>query len=123
PAMQQKLKQYTDIVMSDPAVASMSANTGGGAENTGRMNVDLKPISERKITVDQVIARLRRKLAVVPGATLFLRANQDINVGGRFTSSQYQYTLASENLKDLDQWAPRVLARLRQLPELRDVAT
>jgi multidrug efflux pump len=121
PSMQQKLKQYTDIVMSDPAVASMSANTGGGAENTGRMNVDLKPISERKVTVDQVIARLRRKLAVVPGATLFFRANQDITVGGRFSNSQYQYTLESENLPDLQLWAPRVEARLRQLPSLRDV--
>jgi multidrug efflux pump len=121
PSMQQKLKQYTDIVMNDPAVASMSANTGGGAENTGRMNVDLKPISERKITVDQVIARLRRKLAVVPGATLFFRANQDITVGGRFSNSQYQYTLESENLPDLQLWAPRVEAKLHQLPSLRDV--
>ncbi len=121
PAMQQKLKQYTDIVMSDPAVASMSANTGGGSENTGRMNVDLKPLSERKITVDQVIARLRRRLAVIPGATLFFRANQDITVGGRFSNSQYQYTLESENLADLQQWAPRVEARLRQVPGLRDV--
>ncbi len=101
----------------------MSANTGGGAENTGRMKVDLKPIGERKVTVDQVIARLRRKLAVVPGATLFLRANQDINVGGRITSSQYQYTLESENLSDLQQWAPRVEARMRQLRKLRDIAT
>ena len=121
PAMQQKLKQYTDIVMSDPAVSSMSANTGGGAENTGRMNVDLKPLSERKVTVDQVIARLRRRTAVVPGATLFFRANQDITVGGRFSNSQYQYTLESENLNDLQQWAPRVEARLRQVPGLRDV--
>jgi multidrug efflux pump len=121
PAMQQKLKQYTDIVISDPAVASMSANTGGGAENTGRMNVDLKPLKERKVTVDQVIARLRRRTAVVPGATLFFRANQDITVGGRFSNSQYQYTLESENLSDLQQWAPRVEARLRQVPGLRDV--
>jgi multidrug efflux pump len=122
-AMQEKLRQYNEIVLSDPAVASMSSYTGGGAENTGRMQIDLTPLSERKITVDQVIARLRRKLAVIPGATLFLRANQDINVGGRFSSSQYQYTLESENLKDLDEWAPRVLAKLRQLPGLRDVAT
>src|SRR5579862_3335590 len=123
PAMQIKLKQYTDIVMADPAVASMSANTGGGSENVGRMNVDLKPISERKITIDQVIARLRRKLAVVPGSTLFLRANQDIQVGGRFTSSQYQYTLESENLNDLETWAPRVEAKMRTLHNLRDIAT
>src|SRR3979409_1216244 len=122
-AMQDKLRQYNEIVLSDPAVASMSSNTGGGAENTGRMQIDLKPISVRKIPVDQVIARLRRKLAGIPGATLCPRANQDINVGGRFTSSQYQFTLESENLKDLDEWAPRVLARLRQLPALRDLAT
>jgi multidrug efflux pump len=123
PAMQEKLKQYTDIVMSDPAVANMSSSTGGGAENTGSMNVALKPISERKITADQVIARLRRKLAVVPGATLFLRANQDVVVGGRMGSSQYQYTLESESLADLLEWAPRVEAKMRQLHELRDIAS
>jgi hydrophobe/amphiphile efflux-1 (HAE1) family protein len=123
PVMQEKLKEYTDIVMSDPAVKATAANTGGGAENTGRMQVELKPIGERKVTVDQVIARLRRKLAVVPGATLFLRAYQDISVGGRISSSQYQYTLSSENLTDLQQWAPRVEAKMRQLPQLRDIAS
>ena len=123
PLMQDKLKQYTDIVMSDPAVASMSGNTGGGSENVGRMQIDLKPISERKISVDQVIARLRRKTAVVPGATLFLRASQDITVGGRFSNAQYQYTLESENLDDLNVWAPRLTAALRQLPGLRDVSS
>jgi multidrug efflux pump len=123
PVMQQKLKQYTDIVMSDPAVKNTSGNTGGGAENTGRMQVELKSIDDRKVTVDQVIARLRRKLAVVPGATLFLRANQDINVGGRISSSQYQYTLSSENLADLLQWAPRIEAKMRQMPKLRDIAS
>jgi multidrug efflux pump len=123
PVMQRKLKEYTDIVMSDPAVKGMVANTGGGAENTGRMEVELKPIAERKIAVDQVIARLRRKLAVVPGATLFLRAYQDITVGGRISSSQYQYTLSSENLSDLLQQAPRVEAKMRQLPQLRDIAS
>jgi multidrug efflux pump len=123
PAMQEKLKQFTDIVMRDPSVASMSSSTGGGAENTGGMNVDLKPIGERKDTVDQVIARMRRTLVVVPGATLFLRANQDIGVGGRTSGSQYQFTLESENLKDLDQWAPRVEAMMRRLKEQRDIAT
>jgi hydrophobe/amphiphile efflux-1 (HAE1) family protein len=123
PVMQEKLKQYTDIVMSDPAVKATAANTGGGAENTGRMQVELKPLAERKVTVDQVIARLRRKLSVVPGATLFLRAYQDITVGGRISSSQYQYTLSSENLTDLQQWAPRVEAKMRQLPQLRDIAS
>src|ERR1700692_3591184 len=87
------------------------------------MQVELKPLAERKVTVDQVIARLRRKLAVVPGATLFLRASQDITVRGRSSSSQYQYTLSSENLTDLQQWAPRVEAKMRQLPQLRDIAS
>ncbi len=123
PVMQQKLKQYMDIVMKDPAVKAMAANTGGGAENTGRMQVELKPIGERDATVDQVIARLRRKLAVVPGATLFLRAYQDITVGGRISSSQYQFTLSSENLNDLQDWAPRVEAKMRQMPRLRDIAS
>jgi multidrug efflux pump len=121
--MQEKLKEYTDIVMSDPAVKATAANTGGGAENTGRMQIELKPIAQRKVTVDQVITRLRRKLAVVPGATLFLRAYQDITVGGRISSSQYQYTLSSENLNDLQQWAPRVEAKMRQMPQLRDIAS
>jgi multidrug efflux pump len=123
PVMQEKLKEYTDIVMRDPAVKATAANTGGGAENTGRMQIELKPIGERKVAVDQVIARLRRKLAVVPGATLFLRAYQDITVGGRISSSQYQYTLSSENLSDLQQWAPRIEAKMRQLPQLRDIAS
>ena len=121
--MQEKMKEYTDIVMSDPAVKATAANTGGGAENTGRIQIELKPLSERDANVDQVIARLRRKLAKVPGATLFLRAYQDITVGGRISSSQYQYTLSSENLNDLEQWAPRLEAKMRQMPRLRDIAS
>src|ERR1700674_5507850 len=121
--MQQKLKQYTDIVTNDPAVKSMIGETGGGAENTGQMEIELKPLNQRNVSVYQVIARLRPKLAVVPGATLFLRAYQDITVGGRISSSQYQYTLSSENLADLLEWAPRVEATMKQLPELRDIAS
>jgi multidrug efflux pump len=121
--LQQKLKQYTDIVMADPAVESLIGETGAGAENRAQMEVELKPMSERQLTVDQVIARLRSKAAVVPGATLFLRSYQDINVGGRISSSQYQYTLSSENLQNLVEWAPRVEAKMRQIPQLRDVAT
>jgi multidrug efflux pump len=123
PAMQQKLKEYTDIIVSDPAVKSMIGQTGGGAENTGGMEIELKPVSERKVTVYQVIERLRPKLAVVPGATLFLRAYQDITVGGRISSSQYQFTLSSENLNDLLDWAPRVEMAMSQMPELRDIAS
>src|ERR1700732_5024109 len=109
--------------MSDPAVSSMVGQTGGGAENTAQMEVELKPRDQRDVTVYQVISRLRPKLAVVPGATLFLRAYQDITVGGRASSSQYQFTLSSENLSDLLQWAPRVEAEMKQLPELRDIAS
>ena len=123
PVMQQKLKQYTDIVMSDPAVESMVGQSGGGAENTGQMEIELKPLKERDASVYQVIARLRPKLAVIPGATLFLRAYQDITVGGRISSSQYQYTLSSENLNDLQEWAPRVQAKMQEIPELGDIAS
>ncbi len=91
--------------------------------NTGRMFIMLKPLSVRKMSADQVIQRLRKKLAVVSGATLFLQANQDIRVGGRSSNAQYQYTLESENLPDLDQWAPMMLEKLKTLPELRDVST
>jgi hypothetical protein len=109
--------------MSDPAVKSLNADTGGGAENRGQMEVELKPFEQRKVTVYQVIERLRPKLAVIPGATLFLRPYQDITVGGRISSSQYQYTLTSENLVDLLEWSPRVEAVMRQLPELSDISS
>src|SRR5258708_32818349 len=101
----------------------MVGETGGGAENPGQMEIELKPLKERNVSVYQVIARLRPKLAVVPGATLYLRAYQDISVGGRISSSQYQFTLSSENLADLLEWAPRVEAQMNRLPELRDIAS
>jgi multidrug efflux pump len=109
-------------VLKDPAVNNAVAFSGGqGSANTGRMFVVLKPPSERKATADQIINRLRPKLAVVPGATLFLTATQDLNIGGRFSNAQFQYTIQSEDLQDLDYWTPRILAKLRSLPELRDV--
>jgi hydrophobe/amphiphile efflux-1 (HAE1) family protein len=123
-AMRAKQDQFSQIVTSDPAVQSNIAFVGGGnALNTGRMYIMLKPLSVRKIRADQVIARLRKKLAVVSGATLYLQANQDIRVGGRQSNSQYQYTLESENLSELNEWAPRLLAVLKTLPQLRDVST
>ncbi|HET6144884.1 MAG TPA: efflux RND transporter permease subunit, partial [Candidatus Acidoferrales bacterium] len=120
-SLQEKLKQFTDIVMADPAVKTLVGEMGGGSENTGQMEVELKPLSQRDASVYQVISRLRPKLAKVPGATLFLRAYQDITVGGRISSSQYQYTLSSENLEDLLQWAPRVEAAMKRIPELGDI--
>jgi multidrug efflux pump len=85
------------------------------------MFLTLKPIRQRKVTADQVINRLRGKLAVVPGATLFLQAAQDLQIGGRQANSQFQYTMQTENLEDLRKWAPLILEKLRQLPELRDM--
>jgi len=113
-----------DIVKTDQAVDSVVGFTGGGsATNTGRMFVALKPLSERKVSADAVINRLRPKLARVPGATLFLQAVQDVQIGGRFGNAQYQYTLQGDNLEDLLEWAPRVEQKLRELPQLRDVST
>ncbi len=123
-AMRVKQRQFSEIVTSDPAVQSNIAFVGGtNAINNGRMFIMLKPLSQRKISADQVIQRLRKKLAAVPGATLYLQANQDIRVGGRSSNAQYQYTLESENLQELETWSPQLLAKLKTLPELRDVST
>jgi hydrophobe/amphiphile efflux-1 (HAE1) family protein len=122
-SMQEKLKQYTDMIMGDPAVKSLVGEMGGGAENTGQFEIELKPLKDRKESVYDVIARLRPKFAQVPGATLFMRAYQDITVGGRISSSQYQYTLSSENLNDLLEWAPRVEAAMEKIPEIGDIAS
>ncbi len=122
-AMRVKQRQFSSIVTEDPAVESVISFVGGSNTNTGRMYITLKPLSERHLSADRVIDRLRQKLAVVPGATLFLQANQDIRVGGRSSNSQYQYTLESEDLSDLNTWAPRMLDKLKTLPELTDVST
>ncbi len=121
--MQAKLKQFIDIVLSDPAVRSLAADTGGGSENTGRLEIELKPVAERGASVYDVIDRLRPKLAAIPGAELFLQANQDITVGGRLAGSQYQYTLSSENLDDLLEWAPHVKDAMDKIPEIGDISS
>src|SRR5712691_7857573 len=113
-AMREKMSQFVNIVMKDPAVSTATGFAGGSsASNTGRMFIILKPLKERKMTADQVINRLRGKLAVVPGATLFLQTAQELQIGGRLGSSQYQYTLQGEDLAELNTWAPRVLQALR----------
>ncbi|HWG39511.1 MAG TPA: efflux RND transporter permease subunit [Candidatus Acidoferrales bacterium] len=130
PAMQAKMQEYVQIVLKDPAVNNVAGFSGGqGSSNSGRMFIVLKPNgqrggktkAERNATADQIINRLRGKLAVIPGGTLFLTATQDLNIGGRFSNAQFQYTIQSEDLQDLNYWAPRILAKLRSLPELRDV--
>jgi multidrug efflux pump len=112
--MQQKLAQFINIVKQDPAVDAAVGFTGGGQTNSGFMFVSLKPLSERHISVDGVIARLRHKMAVVPGATLYLNAVQDIRVGGRSSNAQYQYTLQAPSFEELNEWAPKIAAALSQ---------
>ena len=119
--MRQKMQQFQEIVRQDPAIDTVVGFTGGGQTNAGFFFMSLKPMSQRDVSADQVIARLRGKLAQVPGATLFLRAVQDINIGGRAANALYQYTLQADSVNDLFTWAPRVLAAMQQMPELVDV--
>jgi multidrug efflux pump len=133
-SMRGKMERYVGIVMKDPAVDSVAGFAGGNtAQNQGRFFVMLKSLEERGPcqkkhfwnscnypTADDVINRLRGKLATVPGATLIMQASQDLTIGGRFGNAQYQYTLQSSNLDDLNEWAPKLLQKLRTLQELRD---
>jgi multidrug efflux pump len=120
-AMREKLTEIVEIIRSDPAVESVTAFSGGGTNNVGRSFVSLKPLLERKVTTDEVIARLRPKLAKIPGASTYLQTIQDLRIGGRASSAQYQYTLQSVDLAELNTWAPRVEQQLRTLPEIADV--
>ncbi len=119
--MQKKLTQFVTIIKNDPAVETAVGFTGGGQTNSGFMFVSLKPLGERKLSVDQVIGRLRREMAVVPGATLFLQAVQDIRVGGRASNAQYQFTLQGPTLEELNEWTPKIAAALQGDPNLTDV--
>jgi multidrug efflux pump len=130
PAMREKQRQLAQIVLDDPSVQTVTAfvgggGPGGGGSNVGNMFIALKPVNERpdRKSADQVIAGLRGKLTSVPGAALFLQAQQDIQVGGRGSDAQYQYTLSDENLNELNAWAPQLLAHMRTMPQLRDVST
>jgi multidrug efflux pump len=122
-AMKEKLQTFSNIVQQDPDVDTVSASTGGGyggSTNSGRMFIQLKPQGVRKISSDQVIARIRGKASHVPGATLFLQSVQDVRTGGRQSSSQYQYTMQADQLSDLNYWAPRMLERISHIPEIKD---
>ena len=120
--MSKKMRAFSDIVEQDPAIDTVTSFTGGGnGTSTARMFAQLKPIAERKLNADQVIARLRKKTAGIPGASLFFQSVQDVSVGGRFGGAQYQYTLQADNLEDLYHWSPIIMARMRQVPELRDI--
>ncbi len=122
-SMSSKVSQFVEIVKRDPAVAHVTAFTGGGQRNSGFMFVVLKPLRERGVTADEIGNRLRPKLAQVPGAALFLQSAQDLRAGGRQGNAQYQYTLQSDDLALLRQWEPAIRATLSNLPELTDVNT
>src|SRR6516164_5769392 len=119
--MEKKLTQFVDIIRQDPAVESVSAFTGGGQTNGGFIFVVLKPMSERHVSMQQVMGRLRPKLNEVAGARLFLQGAQDIRAGGRVNNAQYQYTLLADNSDDIYEWGPKVEAALQKLPLLTDV--
>src|SRR6185312_694493 len=96
---------------------------GGTALNSGRMYITLKPREQRHADAQQIVARLRPKLEMVEGARLYMQASQDVRLGGRATRTQFEYTLQDANLAELNEWEPKILAKMKTLPELRDVAT
>jgi multidrug efflux pump len=121
-AMSQKMRRYVQIAMADPNVVHMIGFCGGTtAMNQGRMFITLK--KDRKLTADQVINELSKKFAEVPGATLYMQAQQDLNIGGRLSQAQYQYTLQGEDLNELNTWAPQLLTKMRAIPLLMQVNT
>ena len=122
-AMNNLLLQMIKEVNADPAVYSAVGFTGGGGYSTARMFITLKPLEDRKVTAEQVIARLRPKLSRIPGATLYMQAMQDLRVGGRISNAQYQFTMRGDNLQDVGDFAPRMLARLRKIPIISDVSS
>jgi multidrug efflux pump len=126
-AMDRIVLQMVNIVDKDPGVDTVNGFTGGGGgpgggtANQARMFISLKPLQERKVTVDQIIARLRPKLARIPGATLYMQASQDLRIGGRSSAALYQYTMLCDNLQDLTEYAPRMLQELKTIPIIADV--
>ena len=122
-AMDKIMLPMINIVAADPAVDTVIGFTGGSTYNTARLFISLKPLEQRKITADFIIARLRPKLAKLPGATLYLQSSQDLRIGGRQSNAQYQFTMQSDNLDDLNQFAPKMLAEFKTIPIISDVSS
>jgi multidrug efflux pump len=121
-AMDRIVRQMVDIVDKDPGIDTVNGSAGGGGTtNQARMFISLKPLEERKVPVDQIIARLRPQLARIPGATLYMQASQDLRIGGRSSAALYQYTMLCDNLQDLTEYAPRMLQELKTIPIIADV--
>jgi multidrug efflux pump len=126
-AMAEKQKELAKVVLDDPAVESLSSFIGADGTNTttnsGRMSINLKPLEQRKLSAADVIRRLQTKLSKVDGIQLFMQPVQNISVDDRVSRTQYQYTLEDPDQNELNDWTNRFVARLKQLPELEDVAT
>jgi len=123
-AMHERLLKVADIVRQDPDVIGFAMSAGSTTFNTGQFFIALKPKDQGRTTnADEIIARLRPKVSRVQGVNLFMQASQDINVGGRLSRTQYQYTVTDTDLDELNVWAPKMLERFRQLPQLTDVAS
>ncbi|MBN9216742.1 MAG: efflux RND transporter permease subunit [Mesorhizobium sp.] len=127
PKMVELQERISAVVMKDPAVYSVFMDIGGGnggnALNQGHVNITLKPLAERDVSAQQVIARLKPELAKVEGIQLFMQAAQDINIGARPARTQYQFTLEDSDVAELDAWAPKVVEALKKVPEITDVAS
>jgi HAE1 family hydrophobic/amphiphilic exporter-1 len=123
-SMSKRMVQLADIVRQDPDVSGLAMYGNSSQYNAGFFFIGLKPKEEgRKASADQIIARLRPKLAHVEGASLLMQSGQDINVGGRIARAQYQFTLTDTDLDELNEWAPRVMERMAKMPQLTDVAS
>ncbi len=129
--MKEKLIALTAIVKQDPGVQNVMSflgggGPGGGSTNTANMFMSLKPDAERQKngdTAEVILARLRPKIGGIPGAQLFLQSQQELNIGGRQSATQYQYSLTADSVSDLNEWSPKLMARMMTMPELKDVAT
>ena len=121
--MKDKLTKFINIIQDDPAVHKVSGFTGGSQRNSGIVFISLKPLSQRDVSADEVVNRLRPKLGREPGAGLFLVPMQDIRIGGRPSNAQYQFSLQSDDLEELREWEPKIRAALSKLPVLADVNT
>jgi len=123
-ATKERMLQLADIVRNDPDVMAFGMSAGQSTLNTGSFFISLKPKDQgRTATADEVITRLRPQLAKMQGVNLFLQAGQDINIGGRLSRTQYQYTVTDSDLNELNSWAPKLLDKFRKLPQLTDVAS
>jgi multidrug efflux pump len=128
PLMKRKLQEVAAIIQADPAVKTITGSVGGGGFGPGgganaNVTIALKPLKERKVSADQVIARLRPKLNRVAGVSAFLQSVQDVRGGGRSANSQYQWTLLGDDLTELQSWSQKLRLSLQDLPQITDVDT